>query len=93
MRLRYNVRRVRTVVVGLALAVVFAFGSRLYASSVFLDCVVDPAQCDGCELGGINCSSCTIYYLGGGDCVVTGNGCAYFFCDCSQSGGHECYPI
>lgn len=93
MRTLTNVRRIRTAVLGLALAAIFAFGSRLYASTLFIDCVVDPGQCDDCEMGAIDCESCTIYYLGGGDCIVTGDGCAYFYCDCSSSGGHECYPM
>jgi hypothetical protein len=88
-----NVRRFRTAVLGLLLAGIFAFGSHLNASRLFVDCIADPGQCDGCEMGAVDCEDCAIFYLGGGDCIILGDGCAYFFCDCSSSGGRDCYPV
>jgi hypothetical protein len=61
MRILGNVRRVRTAILGLALAGVFAFGSHLNASRLFIDCIVDPGQCDGCDMAAYDCESCTIY--------------------------------
>ena len=84
-------KRLRVVLGGLLTVAVLAMGAVRLQAAMRQDCEMDPDYCDGCIMQGFNCSYCNEYYLGGGDCIMTGD-CSSWFCDCS-AGGHQCYNI
>lgn len=81
--------RVFRALLGLFAVALLTFGAAKLQASARMDCYMNPDLCDGCVMEGYNCTSCTSYYLGGGDCVLVGD-CSSWYCDCSSS-GRTCY--